>query len=325
MDSVPFVSIIIPTFNRADSLRMTVRSFLDQSYDPARFEILIVDNNSTDATPAAIANLKRQWSGVRTLSEPRKGAHFARNAGAREARGDILYFTDDDMLADVDLLRRIVEPFFEDPGVASVTGRVLPQWAVRPPEWIISHCRNELLSLVDLGASTFISDDDPGVFSCHQAVRREIFFRAGGFNPDTNAGTFVGDNETGLNIKIRKLGYRFAYAGRAVIRHVIPASRMSQAYLNSRFRDQGLCDSYTGFRRDLPSRAKLALAMLRSAMMIPRSGMVALIRLAAGNSVWRLNLARIFYYKSRILYDSRLLRSAKWRSFALRDDWVLDD
>ena len=284
-----------------------------------------MDNNSADDTPAVMEELVARSSQVLVLTEMRKGAHFARNTGGRAAKGEILYFTDDDMLADKRLLEKIVEPFSIGAGVGSASGRIIPAWETEPPVWVLEHCRNELLSLNDLGVATIISDTDPGVFSCHQAVSREAFFLAGGFNPDTNAGELVGDNETGLNIKIRDLGYRFAYVGQSVIRHVIPESRMSQRYLNSRFADQGFCDSYTAYRRRVPGAARLSLAMLRNAAMILPHSVAAGVRAATGNSSWRLNVARLFYLRNRVVYDFRLVRSRRWRRFALRSDWLTDD
>jgi glycosyltransferase involved in cell wall biosynthesis len=306
-------------------LRDTVESFIRQSYPRDLFEIIVVDNNSTDDTPAVIAELARESALVRPMTERRRGANFARNSGALSAKGEILYFTDDDMLGEAELLKKIVTAFSSGTNVGSATGRVLPQWDTEPPRWVLEHCRNELLSLNDRGYATMITDKDPGIFSCHQAVLREAFLQAGGFNPDTNAGEFVGDNETGLNIKIRKLGYRFAYVGDSVTRHVIPAARMSQRYLNSRFADQGFCDSYTEYRRNVPGKLALAAAMAQNAARIVPATLLAGVRLARGRSAWRLNVARVFYFRNRVIYDARLLRSDVWRRFALRDDWLTND
>jgi hypothetical protein len=148
--------------------------------------------------------------------------------------------------------------------------------------------------------------------------------RAGGFNPDTNAGVFTGDNETGLNIKIRQLGCRFAYVGSAVTHHMIPASRMTQRYLNSRMADQGFCDSYTDYRAIHPGRARLARRIVAHSVLGGLTLLKAAAHKASGDSRWRLDLARIFYHRNRMRYDARLLRDDKWRKFALRDDWIND-
>ncbi len=259
------------------------------------------------------------------MRERRRGAHWARNAGATVSLGEILYFTDDDMIADPDLLAKIVEPFSMDVNVGSATGRVLPSWETEPPVWVLQHLRNALLSLNDRGDALIISDDDPGVFSCHLAILRDVFFRAGGFNPDTNAGEFVGDNETGLNIKVRKLGYSFAYVGESVTHHMIPASRMTQAYLNSRFADQGFCDSYTDYRAIRPGPLKLLRRVAANGVLTAATVSKAAARRVTGNSRWRVDLARLFYYRNRARYDLRLLLHEQWRTFALQDDWITDD
>lgn len=322
MSALPFVSVIIPTYNRSASLRQTVDTFRVQSYPADRWELLLVDNASTDDTWDVIRELADSDNRIKAIRELRRGAHFARNTGAVAARGSVLYFTDDDMLANADLIERIVEGFDADPQVAVVTGRVVPRWDTEPPQWVLDHCRNALLSLNDLGHATIVSDDDPGVFSCHEAVLRDVFMRAGGFNPDTNAGLFTGDNETGLNIKIRSLGHRFAYVGKAVTQHMIPGSRMTQHYLNSRMADQGFCDSYTDYRALHPAPARLVKRMLAHTAFIGVAAARAAVRRAAGDSRWRLDFAKIFYHRNRVRYDSRLLRDDRWRRFALRDDWI---
>ncbi len=321
----PFVSVIIPTYNRSARLEATVGSLIGQQYPPDRFEIVLVDNASTDDTPQVISRLMSRHPAIRRMREPRRGAHFARNAGATVSLGQILYFTDDDMIADPELLSTIVKPFSMDAGVGAATGRVLPRWETEPPAWVLKHCRNALLSLNDRGEALILCDEDPGVFSCHEAIAREAFFRAGGFNPDTNAGEFVGDNETGLNIKVRKLGYRFAYVGESVTHHVIPGSRMTQAYLNSRFADQGFCDSYTDYRETHPGPLRLLKRIAGHAVLMGTTITKAVARRIAGDTRWRLDFARLFYYRNRARYDLRLLLHDQWRRFVLRDDWITDD
>ena len=107
MSERPFVSVIIPTYNRSVMLRQTVETFLAQSYPADRWELLLVDNNSTDNTWSVIQQLAIRDERIRPMRELRKGAHFARNSGALAANGTVLYFTDDDMLADPSLLASI--------------------------------------------------------------------------------------------------------------------------------------------------------------------------------------------------------------------------
>ena len=229
------ISVIIPTYNRSHYIHTTLDSFLKQSYPSDLYEIIVCDNNSSDSTHKVINKIEKDNTGrLKYIFEPRQGVHYARNTAAKKSTGEILYFTDDDMIADPDLLMEIMRPFEFDNNVASVTGRVLPHWEVPPPDWVTDLCNNALLSLNDPVEDFIISHEDCNVFSCHQAIKRDIFFKAGGFNPENTAGEWIGDGETGLNIKIKKNGYKFGFNGKSIIYHMIPESRMTQSYLNKR-------------------------------------------------------------------------------------------
>ena len=95
------VSIIIPTYNRAQYISLTIESFLNQTYDASHYEILVCDNHSTDHTKQVIEGLMEKYPDrrLRYLYEDRQGVHYTRNTAAKQATGEILYFTDDDMVA----------------------------------------------------------------------------------------------------------------------------------------------------------------------------------------------------------------------------------
>lgn len=325
MEQTLFVSVIIPTYNRLESLQRTIDSFLLQSYRADFFEIIVSDNNSTDSTAELVgryvADHPRQ---IRYLKEPRQGVHYARNSAAKIAKGDILYFTDDDMIADAELLMEIVRPFAYDPKVASVTGKVLPRWEILPPDWILKHCLNGWLSLQNKPEDLIISKFDCGVYSCHQAIRRDVFFQTGGFNPENTAGEWIGDGETGLNIKIREMGYKFAYIGSSVTHHIIPPSRITQVYLNKRLANQGNCDSYTDYRRHKYSQRRLVRRILGHTKRLLLDWMRFIIKFTMRQDAWRLDRAWINYHSSRIKYDWRLLSDPSWRDLVLRYDWLTD-
>ena len=109
-----FISVIIPTYNRSEMLGITIDSFIVQHYPKDQYEIIISNNNSTDNTAEVINEYLLNDLGVRIVYhfEKRQGVHYARNSAAKIAEGDILYFTDDDMIADSNLLEEIIKPFF---------------------------------------------------------------------------------------------------------------------------------------------------------------------------------------------------------------------
>jgi len=317
------VSVIIPTYNRVASLQETIKSFLQQDYPPDKFEVIVADNNADSAAAEAVHEMIRQSEiEIRYLSEKRPGVHFARNSAAKIAQGHILYYTDDDMLADPSLLSELVKVFDFDPKVAVATGRVLPQWEVEPPRWVTKLCNNHLLSLNDPREEFIISPDDCRVFSCHQAILKEAFFEAGGFNPENTQGAWLGDGETGLNIKIKDRGYRFGYTGKSVTHHVIPRERMTQRYLNNRLANQGNCDSYTAYRRHRYSKFGLAGQAGFSLAAGFMSACLSLFYLLAGNTRWRIFYAHLFYNLSKVKYNWRIGTDANWRAYVLKTDWL---
>lgn len=289
-------------------LGFTLDSFLNQSYDKDLYEIIISNNNSTDSTEELADNYIKEYPNrIKYIKEPRQGVHFARNSAAKIADGEILYFTDDDMIADRNLLSEIVKVFELDSKIASVTGRVLPKWEVNPPEWILKLCYNELLSLNDPQEDLIVSSKDCNVYSCHQAILRHVFFASGGFNPENTAGEWIGDGETGLNIKIKELGYKFGYNGSSIIYHIIPPQRLTQSYLNKRLANQGNCDSYTDYRRYNYSKIGLYKKILTHVLKLVFSEAKSLINLIQGKNKWRIKYAYVFYYFNRIKYDYRLI------------------
>jgi glycosyltransferase involved in cell wall biosynthesis len=317
------VSVIIPTYNRSLSLKTTLQSLLELDYPSDRLEIIVVDNCSTDGTKSVVEACQAQTEfQVSYVYEGRQGSHFARNTGAKHAAGDVLYFTDDDMIADPGLLRNLVPVFDMYPGVASATGRILPKWEVAPPSWILRHDLNGLLGLQMRPEIVVVSDEDVGVYSGHQAVLKDVFIRSGGFNPDVVKGETVGDNEVGLNLKIKKFGYMFAYVRKAVTYHVIPSSRLTQAYLNRRGAHQGSYEGYTWYRRQRPSTFRLVMGIAEQLLGLSQAASRCVIRLLLGRDSWHLSCARIHYCISRMKCDWRLCRDERWRRLVLKDDWL---
>lgn len=318
-----FVSIIIPTYNRANLIGITLESLLNQTYPKDLYEILVVDNNSTDNTPEVIRQWVEKSEGlIQYFMEPRQGSHFARNGIIKKTRGDLLYFTDDDMIADKDMLKELVSVFEKHPQIGTATGRVLPHWEIEPPAWVKKYCTNGWLSLYDREEEMYISEDDFGVFSCHQAVRKEAFILAGGYNPDIVNGEWLGDNETGLNIKIKKLDYSFAFVKASVTQHIIPPRRMTQEYLNKRFANQGNCDCYTDYREYLYTDKQLKEQMSKHRRQLYIRSLKFVLTGITGNDKWHIHRAMIDYFANRIKYNRRLLKDESWKEMVLINDWI---
>jgi glucosyl-dolichyl phosphate glucuronosyltransferase len=252
-------SIIVPTRNRAAMLRHTVQSLVRQNFDPHRFEILIVDNGSTDATRAVSEGLVARSDGIsiRYLHEPEPGLLSGRHRGLREADGDILIFVDDDIEAAPDWLAAIMAGF-ADPNIHLIGGPSLPAFEKPPPAWIADFATIEggriictYLSLLNLeGPARPI--DPLWIWGLNFAIRAETCRQLGGFHPDCipkHLQHFQGDGETGLARKLKAAGLQAWYLPNARVTHRIPAARLTVGYFEERFYYQAVCDSYARIRQ----------------------------------------------------------------------------
>lgn len=263
------VSVIVPTRDRAQLLDACLRSLASQTLAAEAFEVVVVDNGSTDGT-ADVARRHGTSFPLRYAFEPDPGLHAARHAGMRAARSDILVFADDDIVAEPTWLASIVAAF-ADPSVALVGGNNLPLFEQPPPDWLerwwqepVLHGRAlPHLSILDFGGREF--DIDPRyVWGCNFSVRRAALLGAGGFHPDAMPDgklRWRGDGETHVSDWIRQAGLRARFHPGASVRHRVPATRMTPAYFAKRGYAQGVSDSYADVRRarrpgsPMPARA----------------------------------------------------------------------
>lgn len=323
MSDLPFVSIIIPTYNRGSLLPKTLDSFCAQNYPHDKFEIIVANNNSSDNTGEIIADYCTKYENIKTIFESRQGVHYARNSAAKVTKGDILYYTDDDMIADKDLLKEIVKVFELDAMIGTVTGMIIGKFDIDPPKWVKKHLIDGHLSLTEKkrNEDLIITPDDL-VYSCHQAIRREVFFKAGGFNPENTAGVWVGDGETGLNIKIKNLGYKFAYTSKSIIYHIIPQSRTTLKYLIGRLGNQGFCDSYTEYRKHRDRKRIIPLMLKRNTVGFAREMGFTFAKVFTGRRSWHFLVAQFMYFIKRNIYDVKLYNNKSFREIVEIDNWL---
>src|SRR5262245_16316067 len=132
------ITVLVCTYNRREDLRELLASALSQQIDGLfTYEILVVDNNSSDGTRELVESLiAGGHEAVRYLFEPRQGKSFALNMGLDEAHGAIYLIADDDLVLPPDYLRRVWEAFRADPEVSVVAGKVLPLWSGAVPAWL---------------------------------------------------------------------------------------------------------------------------------------------------------------------------------------------
>jgi glycosyltransferase involved in cell wall biosynthesis len=178
------ISVIIPTFNRSSMLASAVESVLGQLSCGVEYELLVVDNNSTDDTPEVVEKFIKAGASVRYQFEAKQGVSNARNCGIANTTSDIIAFLDDDVVAQTDWIRRIKECFDLHPEVLLVGGKVLPRWKSSPPSWLTREHWSPL-ALVDYGEEPFFVDWNRQfcLVTANLGIRRRAFERYGTFLP----------------------------------------------------------------------------------------------------------------------------------------------
>ena len=145
-------SVVIPTYNRADELAPTLRS-LSALEVRAPWEVIVVDNNSTDSTRAVVEDAARGFPvELRYVFEQEQGRSAALNAGIRKSRGAVIVTTDDDVRVEPDWLERAGEAL-DRLECDYVGGKVLPIWMAPRPAWIPDHGGKQwaVIALLDYG------------------------------------------------------------------------------------------------------------------------------------------------------------------------------
>jgi glucosyl-dolichyl phosphate glucuronosyltransferase len=241
------VSVVIATWNRAHLLQGTLDALAAQKVDDSlAWEIVVVDNDSRDATERVIASFAKTTTiPVRYVLERRPGASNARNRGLREARGAILAFTDDDVLPAPDWIASLAAAI-ERWNADGVGGRILPRWEAPPPGWLI---RNEvLLSRLAImederGGYLALTMKRPQVWGPNMAFRREFFEKVGDFDPNRGVvrEKLFRDEEADLIQRALERDLKIAYDPTLTVFHRIGPDRMRKAYFRKLFFDSGQC------------------------------------------------------------------------------------
>lgn len=205
VSSHPTVSVIVPVRNGAATLRDCLISLLKTDYPRDRREIVVVDNGSTDATAAIIA----EFPEVRRIVEPNRGASRARNRGIQDTDSDIVAFTDADCLATAGWLSDLVSAF-ASPAVGGVAGEILGYLPRTRAERDAARRRH-------LSPRRYLQRPLlPFAVTANLAFRRSIFVRVGLFDPMSPRG---GESTDFCTRFFRETGLTLAFAPKAVVFH----------------------------------------------------------------------------------------------------------
>jgi glycosyltransferase involved in cell wall biosynthesis len=331
MKNIVSISVIIPTYNRAAILPMCLDSVVKQDYPQDKYEILVVDNGSTDNTKQTVKEAIATYLShqIRYIFEPELGLLSGRHRGALEAKGEILTFIDDDIEADIGWLQAIQESF-EDSSVQLVGGRNLPRYKVDPPEWLdwfwLNHSYGRYcvdLSLLDFGDQAREIDANY-VWGLNFSIRKQALFDLGGFHPDCiprHLQHFQGDGETGVTQKANQYEYKAIYQPKALVFHQISRERMTHHYFDQRYFYQGVCDSYSEIRqRHGLSKQVYVIAKFKNLLRPYKRAIITLSRKKTEKSILRERFWRA-YQKGYLFHQSAVHKNPELLAWVLKKDY----
>ncbi|MBT1070844.1 glycosyltransferase [Pelotalea chapellei] len=234
------ISIIICTYNRCASLEKTMErlaALIPRA--SCECELLVVDNNSSDDTRGVVENFINGPEGnIRYLFEGRQGKSYALNTAIEAAEGDVLAFTDDDVLVDWNWLIKI-HGAFQDEGISCAGGRIVPRWGKRCPPWLTPEL-HPYLALLDLGDRKKRMTE-PMLWGANLIIRKSMFKKYGLFDVSLGrtGGKLYGNEEIELIRNLIIQGEGVYYLPEIVVQHCINENRMQKNYFRKWMFDAG--------------------------------------------------------------------------------------
>lgn len=321
-------TVLICTYNRCRQLEATLDSLAAVDFSASRWDVLVVDNNSTDATGDVVRRMARRFPvDLRYVFEPEPGKSNALNAGLAALDATFVAFTDDDVRVSPDWLRRIAEGFTAL-RCDYLAGRVLPMWESPPPSWLSSAGGPmwAAIALLDYGPDPLpLATRVP--LGVNMAVTRLALQKVGRFNPrlGRRAGTLLGQEQREWCLRARTHGLAGYYYPSMIVRHFVPSDRLTKNYFRRWFFWRGISRAllYAETRVDMemPEQTLLNFAKVPHVLGVPRYlyGKAALrLRRWAGRRARRLEAFEdelwLCFFAGIVRQRLRDLTLAKWNA-----------
>lgn len=229
------LSIIICSYNRASYISDALTSLYVQSSGLDNFEVIFVDNNSTDNTKEVYA----QWRQTNTngqftfISEMQQGASFARNTGAAIAKGEWVCFMDDDAVATTDYVKNIIKHIQDQPFIVGFGGRIIPKYIPGEPKWM-SYYVSSLVGNFDYAPTACAFENGKYPLESNMIVKKSVYDQIGGFNvnlPGVVGTLRIGGEGKELFYKIIALGHTIYYDPSICVHHVVEVKKLTSEYM----------------------------------------------------------------------------------------------
>lgn len=228
------LSVIFCTYNREKYLYNALKSIAKQDVPFSLYEILLINNNSTDRTTEICKEFKQNFPQVdfKYFLETNQGLSYARNRGVKESHGEILVFVDDDATIFEGYLIAIDTFFTTHTHAMACGGPIVPVYEVEKPKWLSLYTEQLIGGALYEGNQTkpFRNGKFPG--GGNSAFKKEVFDKYGLFNVELGRkGTgLIGAEEKDLYDRLTKGGEIFYYLPQMGIHHYIPEKKLTSAH-----------------------------------------------------------------------------------------------
>lgn len=228
------ISAVICSYNRARFIIQAVESIFNQEYDKALYEVIVVDNNSTDNTVALLQQFKTAHPdfAFKYVVETRQGVAFTRTRCAMEATGEIVAYLDDDSTAQPGWLASIATFFEQHPDTWSVGGKITPRFLTGIPDWY-SHYFFGLVGNFDQGP--VVKQLTGARYPCgaNMAFRKKVFDTIGYFNHELGrrGKGLIANEEKDIYLRILATGHSVYYLPHVEVLHSVESNKFDKDYV----------------------------------------------------------------------------------------------
>lgn len=229
------VSVIICSYNRASYITDAMDSLYHQTLDKKKYEVYVVDNNSTDNTKTVCEAYIQKHSdyNIYYTEEQQQGSSFARNKGASLAKGSILVFMDDDAIAKENFLERIVSFFEHHTDASGMGGRIIPKYIPEEPKWM-SYYVSSLVGNFDYSKNIEIFKPGKYPLESNMAVKKDLFEKISGFSthlPGVKGTLRIGGEGKDFFLRLQALGKPIYYDPEVIVQHVVEVNKLTPHYM----------------------------------------------------------------------------------------------
>ncbi|MFM7405372.1 MAG: glycosyltransferase [Cuspidothrix sp.] len=240
------ISAIICTHNRDTYLGAAIDSLLVQDF-PGNFEVLVVDNGSSDRTREVVTQ-RTTDPRLKYIFEPTIGLSVARNTGAKAAKADILAYLDDDAVASPSWLKFLYSAYLDNPKLAIAGGKITLLWppGIAQPKWM-SNALTSNLGQYNLG-NELLYIDKPGLTprGLNYSIRSSFLTEIGGFDPQLGrvGKNLLSNEELQMTELALQRQWQVAYIPQALVAHNVAPERIKPSWFLSRGWWQGISEYY---------------------------------------------------------------------------------